>query len=84
MHVADFYPVSSGGFSAEQLTTIIEAHISNVVGHYKGDCYAWDVVNEAVDDDGSWRSSVFYDTLGTDFLAVSFNAAREADPSAKL
>ncbi|KAF5006207.1 hypothetical protein FDECE_7366 [Fusarium decemcellulare] len=76
--------VSSGGFTAEELTTIIEAHISNVVGHYKGDCYAWDVVNEAIGDDGNWRDSVFYQTLGTDYLAISFNAARKADPDAKL
>ncbi|KAM0438742.1 hypothetical protein ACHAPT_001500 [Fusarium lateritium] len=76
--------VSSGSFSAEELTTIIEAHISNVVGHYKGDCYAWDVVNEAIGDDGQWRDSVFYQTLGTDYLAISFNAARKADPDAKL
>ncbi|KAH7011366.1 glycoside hydrolase superfamily [Ilyonectria destructans] len=76
--------VSSGGFTAAQLQSVIEAHISNVVGHFKGDCYAWDVVNEAAADDGTWRSSVFYDTMGTDFLAVSFNAAHEADPNAKL
>ncbi|KAK7431873.1 hypothetical protein QQZ08_001492 [Neonectria magnoliae] len=76
--------VSSGGFTAEQLASVIEAHIANVVGHFKGDCYAWDVVNEAAADDGAWRSSVFYNTMGSDFLAVSFNAARKADPDAKL
>ncbi|KAF4977922.1 hypothetical protein FZEAL_5627 [Fusarium zealandicum] len=76
--------VSSGSFSAKELQSIIEAHISNVVGHYKGDCYAWDVVNEAIDDSGEWRDSVFYQTLGTDYLAISFNAARKADPEAKL
>ncbi|KAH6874741.1 glycoside hydrolase superfamily [Thelonectria olida] len=76
--------VSSGSWTKAQLTSVIEAHISNVVGHFKGDCYAWDVVNEAASDDGGWRSSVFYETMGTDFLAVSFNAAAEADPDAKL
>ncbi|RSL73339.1 hypothetical protein CEP54_000310 [Fusarium duplospermum] len=76
--------VSGGGFSKEELTTIIEAHISNVVGHYKGDCYAWDAVNEAIGDDGNWRDSVFYQTLGTDYFAISFNAARKADPDTKL
>lgn len=76
--------MSSGSFSAAELTSIIETHISNVMGHYKGQCYAWDVVNEAAADDGSWRSSVFYDTMGTDFLAVSFNAAKKADPDTKL
>lgn len=76
--------MSSGSWTKAQLKTIIQTHISNVVGHFKGDCYAWDVVNEAASDDGGWRSSVFYETMGTDFLAVSFNAASEADPDAKL
>ncbi|KAM0548213.1 hypothetical protein ACHAPJ_010013 [Fusarium lateritium] len=76
--------VSSGSFTKEELTSVIEAHISNVVGHFKGDCYAWDVVNEAIDDSGEWRDSVFYKTLGTDFLPISFKAARKADPNAKL
>ncbi|EXA44354.1 endo-1,4-beta-xylanase [Fusarium oxysporum f. sp. raphani 54005] len=76
--------VSSGAFSAEKLTEVIEAHIANVVEHYKGDCYAWDVVNEAIDDNAEWRDSVFSRTLGTDFLGISFKAARKADPAAKL
>ncbi|KAM0185979.1 hypothetical protein ACHAPA_011380 [Fusarium lateritium] len=76
--------VSAGKFSASELTEIIEAHIANVVEHYKGDCYAWDVVNEAIDDSGEWRDSVFYQTLGTDYLPISFKAARKADPAAKL
>jgi endo-1,4-beta-xylanase len=76
--------VSSGGFSYEELQAVIEAHISNVVGHYAGLCDHWDVVNEIADDNGGWRSSVFYDTMGTDFLAISFNAAKAADPNAKL
>ncbi|KAH7193777.1 glycoside hydrolase superfamily [Fusarium flagelliforme] len=76
--------VEAGKFSKSELTEIIEAHIANVVEHYKGDCYAWDVVNEAIDDSGEWRDSVFYQTLGTDFLAISFNAAKKADPDAKL
>jgi endo-1,4-beta-xylanase len=78
------YQVSSGGFSYSDLQSIIETHIANVVGHYAGACHHWDVVNEAADDSGNWRSSVFYDTMGTDFLAISFNAAKAADPSAKL
>ncbi|VUC27632.1 unnamed protein product [Clonostachys rosea] len=76
--------VSSGGFSYSDLQSIIETHIANVVGHYAGACHHWDVVNEAADDSGSWRSSVFYNTMGTDFLAISFNAAKAADPNAKL
>ncbi len=39
------------------MTRIITSHIQNVVGHYKGQCYAWDVVNEAIEDDGKWRNN---------------------------
>ncbi|KAL1835291.1 hypothetical protein VTK73DRAFT_5823 [Phialemonium thermophilum] len=54
------------------------------MGHYKGQCYAWDVVNEAINDDGTWRTSVFYNTFNTDYLAIAFNAAKKADAGAKL
>ncbi|WYZ40900.1 hypothetical protein EsH8_IV_001241 [Colletotrichum jinshuiense] len=76
--------VSSGTWTPETLTPVIETHIANVVGHYKGACYSWDVVNEALADDGTLRDSVFSRTLGADFLPVSFRAAAAADPAAKL
>ena len=63
---------------------MIETHINNVMGHYRGQCYAWDVVNEAVSDDGAWRDSVFLRTFNTDYFAIAFNAAKKADPSTKL
>jgi endo-1,4-beta-xylanase len=62
----------------------METHINNVMGHYKGQCYAWDVVNEAVSDSGGWRDSVFLRTFGTDYFPLSFNLAKKADPDTKL
>ncbi|KAF9875462.1 NADPH-dependent d-xylose reductase [Colletotrichum karsti] len=76
--------VSQGTWTPETLTPVIQAHISNVVSHYAGACYSWDVVNEALADDGSLRDSVFSRTLGPSFIPVSFAAAASADPAAKL
>lgn len=76
--------VSGGSWSTSQLTSIINTHIANEVGHYKGQCYSWDVVNEALNEDGTYRDSVFYRVLGDSFIPIAFKAAAAADPSAKL
>ncbi|KAL2135131.1 hypothetical protein VTI74DRAFT_9724 [Chaetomium olivicolor] len=76
--------VSSGSWTKDTLTQVIATHMNNVMGHYKGQCYAWDVVNEAVSDDGNWRDNVFLKTFGTDYLPLAFNLAKNADPNVKL
>ncbi|KAI0103842.1 family 10 glycosyl hydrolase [Nemania sp. FL0031] len=76
--------VSSGTWTVDTLTSVINTHISNVVGHYKGKCYAWDVVNEGLNDDGTYRQNVFYNVLGDSYFALAFKAAAAADPAAKL
>lgn len=69
---------------AAQLRQVIQSHIVNEVTHYKGQCYAWDVVNEIFEDDGSFRNSVFYRVLGDSYIPLAFAAAALADPDAKL
>ncbi|EPQ52888.1 hypothetical protein GLOTRDRAFT_122601 [Gloeophyllum trabeum ATCC 11539] len=76
--------VTSGNFNAATLSSIITTHCGTVVGHYKGQMYSWDVVNEPFNDDGTFRQDVFYNTLGQDYISIALNAARAADPNAKL
>jgi len=59
-------------------------HIRTVVGRYKGKIHGWDVVNEAVDEDGSMRKSPWQVGIGDDYVAKAFEFAHEADPAAEL
>jgi endo-1,4-beta-xylanase len=62
-----------------------ERHIRTVAAHYRGRVHAWDVVNEAVADDGiNLRDTVFRQKLGDSYIADAFRIAREADPGARL
>ena len=59
-------------------------HIRTVVGRYKGRIGGWDVVNEALNEDGTLRQSPWYRIIGEDYLAKAFQFAHEADPQAEL
>lgn len=64
----------------------LKDHITTVVNRYKGKIYAWDVVNEAIDDDSTkfLRNSLWYQICGPDYIAKAFEYAHEADPNAIL
>jgi endo-1,4-beta-xylanase len=70
----------------ELLLQRLHDHINTVVSRYKGKIYAWDVVNEAIDDDSTkfLRNSLWYQVCGEDFIAKAFEYAHEADPDAIL
>ena len=59
-------------------------HIRTVVGRYKGKIHGWDVVNEAIDEDGSMRKSPWQVGIGDDYVAKAFEFAHDADPDAEL
>ncbi|KAL9110354.1 MAG: hypothetical protein Q9227_005085 [Pyrenula ochraceoflavens] len=76
--------VTSGTWTNATLIAALKNHITNEVTHYKGSCLQWDVVNEALNDDGTYRADVFYNTIGPAYIPIAFAAAAAADPSAKL
>lgn len=59
-------------------------HIHTVAGRYKGRIKGWDVVNEALNEDGTLRQSLWFKIIGEDFIEKAFEFAHEADPDAEL
>lgn len=82
----DWFFVDKDGknVSAEVLKQRMKNHITTVVSRYKGRVKGWDVVNEAIMEDGSYRKSKFYEILGEEFIPLAFTYAHEADPNAEL
>jgi endo-1,4-beta-xylanase len=71
--------------SSADLRVAFEDHIRSVAEHFRGRVRAWDVVNEAIDDNGSGlRDTVFRQKLGDQYIADAFRLARQADPQALL
>jgi endo-1,4-beta-xylanase len=68
----------------ETLLKRMHDHIQTVVGRYKGRVQSWDVVNEALSDDGTLRQSPWLKIIGEDYIAKAFQYAHEADPQAQL
>jgi endo-1,4-beta-xylanase len=76
--------LTDGNFSKAELQEILEEQVATVAGHYQGRLFAWDVVNEAINDvNGKLRESVWLDA-GKDYIERAFRAARAADPDAVL
>ncbi|MBI3538068.1 MAG: endo-1,4-beta-xylanase, partial [Chloroflexi bacterium] len=77
--------LSDGNFSREHLIAILREHITTVVARYRGRISAWDVVNEAIDDQtGNLRETIWSKGIGAEYIEMAFRFARDADPNVKL
>jgi len=83
--------LTQGHFTPPQLSHLLQEHVSTVMKHYAGLVFAWDVVNEALDENGRFKDSLWYNQpgigmAGKDFAYVerAFRWAHEADPHALL
>jgi endo-1,4-beta-xylanase len=83
--------IASKVYGTEALRNILQNHIATVAGHYAAKVWAWDVVNEAFLDNGSLRSTVWYNSpgiglsgKGTAYIEQALHWAHAADPKAKL
>jgi len=70
--------------SADSVKQYFENHITTVAGRYDGKVDSWDVVNEALNEDGTLRKDIFLDKLGDDYVVEAFRLAQKAAPHTKL
>ncbi len=76
--------VESGEIDATELRSILRQHVIDEVSQFRGRIYQWDVVNEAIDDNGQLRDTIWLRELGPGYIADAFRWAHQADPKAKL
>ncbi|MET0463532.1 MAG: endo-1,4-beta-xylanase [Chitinophagaceae bacterium] len=70
--------------SVDSFKTFFNDHIQTVASRYKDKVLSWDVVNEALNEDGTMRKSIFLDRLGPDFVTEAFRLAAKASPGTEL
>ena len=70
--------------SADSLKTFFNNHIQTVAGRYDGKVFSWDVVNEALEENGTLRKSIFLEKLGPTYITEAFKLAQKASPNAEL
>ena len=76
--------VEKGDWTKEELMEVLRDHIYTVVGRYRGHVAAWDVVNEALNDNGTLRDTIWLRVIGPEYIELAFRWAHEADPDALL
>jgi endo-1,4-beta-xylanase len=76
--------LTGGTFTKAQLASLLQQHIATEAGHFRGEIWQWDVVNEPFNDDGNLRSTLWLNALGPDYIADALRWTHEADSNAKL
>ncbi len=83
--------LAHGSFTPRSLRGLLREHIARVMKHYAGEVFAWDVINEALDENGNVRDSIWYNQpgiglsgKGTAYIEQVFRWAHKADPAASL
>lgn len=70
--------------SSSDWELLMKDHIQTVMKHFKNKVTAWDVVNEAFNEDGTLRNSIWLQKIGNSYIEKAFLYASDADPSALL
>ncbi len=76
--------MTSRTWTRDEAVALLEDYVAVVMGRYKGRIVEWDIVNEAFLNDGTWRTGMWFDTIGPDYIELAFRAAHRADPAARL
>jgi len=76
--------LTAGTYTSAQLRDLLRKHITDEVTHFRGHIWQWDVVNEAFNDDGTMRDTIWLRAMGPGYIADAFRWAHQADPKALL
>ena len=76
--------LTAGNWTSAEARALLIDHVRHVVEHYRGRVVAWDVVNEALNDDGTLRATIWSGLIGPDYIELAFRTAHAADPQALL
>ncbi len=75
---------SAPNMSSNQVRALLKKHVQDQARHFRGKIWQWDVVNEAFNEDGTLRDTIWLRTIGPDYIADAFRWAHQADPKAIL
>jgi endo-1,4-beta-xylanase len=76
--------LTAGTYTSAQLRDLLHKHITDEVTHFRGNIWQWDVVNEAFNDDGTMRDTIWLRAMGPGYIAEAFRWVHQADPKALL